>query len=267
MPFFLHQFLSNRLSRLRVCILFLLSMTALCIALGVGLPPRTELVSTSGGDALAPDALSGMIVVLDPGHGGYDGGARAKDSGLWEKELTLQIALAVEKELKEHGASVVLTRREDIALCEGDTATLKRKRQDLQARVNIAQEANADVLLSIHLNEYRTRKESGPQVFYERGGDAGRLLSGALQKALIEELEPIKERVAMAGDYFVLRSAIPSALVECGFLSNAEEEKLLLDAAYQKRIGVALAKGLAEYRELLRRQGVAEESKKPAETP
>lgn len=261
MSFSLHKFVSNRLSRLRVCLLFLVGMTTLCIALGVNSPPTAVVAATKSGDALAHDALSGMTVVLDPGHGGYDGGARAKESGIWEKELNLQIALAVEKELKEHGASVVLTRREDIALGEGSGATLTRKRQDLKARVAIAQEANADVLLSIHLNEYRTRKVSGPQVFYERGADAGRLLSGALQKALIDELKPKNKRAALAGDYYMLRSEIPSALVECGFISNAEEEKLLLDEAYQKRIGIALAKGLTNYREMLRRQGEEEPSK------
>ncbi len=229
-------------------------MTALCLGLGLNKPVATKTVSATQGEALPPDALAGMTVALDPGHGGYDGGARARDSGLWEKEITLQIAQKVEEILKAHGAKVVLTRREDVDLCEGSTASLTRKRRDLQARVSIALEAKADVLLSIHLNEYRARGESGPQVFYQHGGDAGRLLSGVLQKAMIAELKPKRERAALAGDYFVLRSAIPSALVECGFISNAEEEKLLLTSDYQKQIGMALAKGLAEYRQLKQMQ-------------
>jgi N-acetylmuramoyl-L-alanine amidase len=108
------------------------------------------------------------------------------------------------------------------------------------------------VFLSIHLNEYRSRAESGPQVFYQQGGEAGRLLAGALQASLVAGLKPGKIRSAMAGDYFVLRSPIPSALVECGFLSNAAEEKLLLDPAYHTRIAAALAEGLAEYRRFAR---------------
>ncbi len=253
MTSFFHDFVANRLSRLRMCVLYLLGMAALCLALGLGRPPMAATVSANDANALPKDALSGMVVALDPGHGGYDGGARARDSGLWEKEITLSVALAVEKELADHGAKVMLTRREDMALC-GEAAALARKRKDLEARVDMAREAGATVLLSIHMNEYRSRRESGPQVFYQRGGDDGRLLSGVLQKALIDELKPKKERVAMAGDYFVLRSSIPSALVECGFISNPEEEKLLLSPEYQQRIGKALAQGLAEYGRLTKQR-------------
>ena len=253
MSFFFHKIVAIRLSRFQGGVLLLLGLAVLCLVLGLFAPPQMIPVFADVDGDLPLDALCGMIIALDPGHGGYDGGTRAMDSGIWEKDLTLQITLKAEEALRAHGAKVVLTRREDVSLRVGDTATLTRKRQDLQARVNIAMEAEADVLLSIHLNEYRSRAESGPQVFYQRGGDAGRLLSGVLQKALIEELRPRKERVAMAGDYFVLRSAIPSALVECGFLSNSEDEKLLLDEGYQRQIGIALAKGLYEYKELLER--------------
>ena len=226
---------------MRVCVLLALLGT-LC---GMLLAPATEEAGLFG-----KKPLEGMVVALDPGHGGYDGGARARDSGVWEKVLTLDIALKTEEELTKRGAKVVLTRREDVCLCEGNTATKARKREDLQARVDTAKAANADVLLSIHLNEYRSRRESGPQVFYQRGSDDGRLLAGVLQEALVKGLEPPKVRVAMAGDYYVLRSALPSALVECGFLSNAEEEKLLLSDAYQRRVAVAIADGLCEYRAL-----------------
>lgn len=238
--------LRSRMARLRMCALLALGITCVGLLFGVG---REETLPTGA----KAKTLAGLTVALDPGHGGYDGGARAHDSGIWEKETTLQIALAVEKELLSRGATVVLTRREDVCLAVGDTATKQRKRADLQARVDAAKAAGADVFLSIHLNEYRSRSESGPQVFYQRGGEDGRLLAGVLQAALIQGLEPKKQRKAMAGDYYVLRSAIPSALVECGFLSNAEEEKLLLSPAYQQRIAVALADGLEEYVDLLGR--------------
>lgn len=229
--------LSRRLARLRICTLITLSLTATWLLWPQPAQP-TEAPAQS---------LAGLTVALDPGHGGYDGGARAQDSGLWEKELTLQIALAAEKELRSRGAEVVLTRRTDVCLADGDGATRARKRADLLARRTLAEEAGADVLLSIHLNEYRSRAESGPQVFYQQGGDEGRLLAGALQEALIAVLEPRKVRRAMAGDYYVLRGKLPSALVECGFLSNAEEEKLLLNADYQRRIATAIATGLENW--------------------
>ena len=247
----INQFVIKRMARLRMCaLLVLLAVAGGMLAGGGGSAPGAAPAEAQGD---ADKALRGFTVALDPGHGGYDGGARAQDSGLWEKEITLQIALEVERALVSRGAAVVLTRREDVCLCKGNTATRARKRQDLQKRMDIALEADADVLLSIHLNEYRSRKESGPQVFYQRGGDAGRLLAGVLQQAMIEELKPQKERVAMAGNYYVLRSKLPSALVECGFLSTAAEEKLLLSPDYQKKIGIALANGLVSYRDLLSR--------------
>lgn len=231
--------------RFRVCVLLALSVSAIGLAVG-GPSPAPGLPV----EAAVEQTLSGLTVALDPGHGGYDGGARAHDSGIWEKELTLQIALAVEKELCARGARVVLTRREDVCLSEGDTATRARKRADLQARRDLAEAEGADVLLSIHLNEYRNRAESGPQVFYQRGADAGRLLAGALQEALIAVLKPAKERKALPGDYYVLRGKLPSALVECGFLSNAGEERLLLSEEYQQQIATAVADGLSRWRAL-----------------
>jgi len=231
--------LQKKLSTLRMCTLIALTITAV----GLMIAPEAEM--PAGAQALP---LAGLTVALDPGHGGYDGGARAHDSGVWEKELTLQIALAAEKELEAQGAKVLLTRREDVCLSEEGVKA--RKRADLQARRDMAEEACADVLLSIHLNEYRSRQESGPQVFYQQGGDEGRLLAGALQEALIETLKPHRERKAMAGNYYVLRGKLPSALVECGFLSNAQEERLLMDDDYQRLIGQAICRGLLLWRQL-----------------
>ena len=195
-----------------------------------------------------PLPLTGWVILVDPGHGGYDGGARARVSGTWEKHINLAVALEVEKSLAARGASVVMTRREDEDLCEAERpASLTKKRQDMENRVAIAVANHADMVLSIHMNEYRDTRQSGPQVFYRQGADAGRLLAGCLQEALIAHLSPARERQAMAGDYFILQLEAPSALVECGFISNAAEEKLLLTPAYQARLGEAIAEGAAAY--------------------
>lgn len=230
--------LAQKLVTLRRCLLLALVITAAGMLMQPSLPADAPALP-----------LDGLTVALDPGHGGYDGGARAHDSGVWEKELTLKIAMAAAEELRAQGAQVYLTRRDDVHLSENGTGKA-RKRADLTERMKIADAVGADVFLSIHLNEYRDRSQSGPQVFYQKGGDEGRLLAGALQQALINELKPQKQRRAMAGDYFVLRGKLPSALVECGFLSNAQEEKLLMDKAYHHRIGKALAKGLAAWLDL-----------------
>lgn len=213
---------------------------------GQSLPSDTPRASVT--PIAIPGPLSGLTILLDPGHGGYDGGARCRDSGVWEKALNLDVALQLEDALTRRGASVILTRREDVDLCEANRpAGLTKKRQDMQNRIALAKENQVDLLLSIHMNEYRVRSESGPQVFYRHGCDGGRLLAGCIQAALISELQPVKERTAMAGDYFILQLEAPSVLIECGFISNPAEEKLLLDPAYQARLAEAVTQGVAEY--------------------
>ena len=200
--------------------------------------------------------LSGLTILVDPGHGGYDGGARARDSGVWEKHMNLQVALKAEAALKAQGARVVMTRREDGDLCDEDRpAGQTKKRQDMEARVELARESGAAMVISIHMNEYRQRSQSGPQVFYREGCDSGRLLAGCMQEALISGLNPAKKRQAMAGDYFILQLDVPSVLVECGFISNPAEEKLLLDGAYQEKIAQAIASAAVEYVALSARTG------------
>ena len=208
----------------------------------VEVPQPVEMAAQAG-------PLAGWRIVVDPGHGGYDGGARCRDSGVWEKVLNLQVALAVDKALTDRGARVIMTRREDVDLTGGDGPGTK-KRRDMQRRVDLAVEHRADVVLSIHMNEYRDRKESGPQVFYRKGCEGGRLLAGCLQEALITGLSPQKRRTAMAGDYFILQLDCPSALVECGFISNPAEERLLRDGAYQARLAEAVVEGVCEYARL-----------------
>lgn len=212
-----------------------------------------------------PLPLTGWVIMVDPGHGGYDGGARARDSGTWEKHINLAVSLEVEKSLVQRGATVVMTRREDEDLCEEDRpATLTKKRQDMVNRVQIAKDHQAAMVLSIHMNEYRSRGESGPQVFYRAQCDAGRLLAGCVQDALIRVLQPRKERAALAGDYFILQLEVPSVLVECGFISNSAEEKQLLTPAYQQRLAEAIALGVEEYVSLRPHETQAPEQTPPA---
>ncbi|MBE5804097.1 MAG: N-acetylmuramoyl-L-alanine amidase [Clostridiales bacterium] len=202
-------------------------------------------------EAEAPGAmlpLNGWRILVDAGHGGYDGGARARDSGVWEKEINLAVARQVEKALVARGAEVFMTRAGDEDLCtDNRPANKTMKREDMENRVAIAVEGKVDMVLSIHMNEYRSRSESGPQVFYRQGSDSGRLLAGAMQEALIIHLQPKKQRAALAGDYFILQLEVPSVLIECGFISNPAEEKLLLSPAYQEKLGQAVAEGVESY--------------------
>ena len=187
--------------------------------------------------------LAEMTIAVDPGHGGYDGGAVGRVSGTPEKGLNLDVALRLARLLEAKGARVIMTRTDDRALCDEDPP-IRKKLQDMQRRAALIQAGGADMVLSIHMNEYAGRSESGPQVFFREGCPAGRLLAGAIQQAMIEGLHPKTQRTALGGDYYILTLGVPSVLVECGFLSNREEEALLLTADYRQRIAAAVAQGV-----------------------
>lgn len=219
----------------------LLAAAGVCLlALAVAPRPARPAKPATPARQTEEGALQGKIIFVDAGHGGTDGGARAQDSRVWEKELNLQVALALQTLLEKNGAQVIMSR-------ETDMQYDANKRADLTARLEKATAGGAVMVISIHMNEYRSRRESGPQVFYRAGQEQSRLLAGTLQDALIRVLSPAKERVAMAGDYFMLSLPLPSVLVECGFLSNAAEEKLLLTPDYQAKVAKAVCEGICEY--------------------
>ena len=218
----------------------ILAAACLCLLAGAVAPRMAKPAIPARPVQQTEGPLQGWTVLVDAGHGGTDGGAIATDSGTPEKELNLQVALLLREALEESGARVIMTR-------DADMEYSRNKREDLTARLNLAREGNADILVSVHMNEYRKRGESGPQVFYRAGQEQSRLLAGTIQEALIQELKPARERAAMAGDYYILSLGIPSALVECGFLSNAAEEKLLLQEDYRRRVAQAIRDGIVEY--------------------
>ena len=190
--------------------------------------------------------LAGLTIAVDAGHGGYDGGAVGRVSGVPEKGLNLDVAQQLEGMLTALGADVVMTRTGDYALCD-ENPPIRKKLQDMQRRVEIITLNEADMVVSIHMNEYAGRSESGPQVFYRAGCPAGRLLAGAVQGAMHEGLAPGKRREALGGDYYILTMGIPGVLVECGFLSNRAEEELLLTEHYRKRVAASIAQGIADW--------------------
>ena len=224
----------------------LCTLCVLAVAALFGSGQNALPASSTGGP------LSGMTILVDAGHGGYDGGACGA-SGTWEKEINLQVAQHTRAQLTALGATVVMTRTDDSDLCSAERPADKtKKRQDMEARIALAREHQIDMVLSIHMNYYRDRRQSGPQVFYRKGSDSSRLLAGCMQEQLIESLAPPKQRSAMAGDYFILQLDVPSVLIECGFLSNAAEEALLLSSAYQHQLAGAIAKGVTVYASLPR---------------
>lgn len=195
---------------------------------------------------LASRPLQGRVIGVDAGHGGYDGGCEGA-SGVPEKEFNLAVAQLLQQELQGMGATVVMSRTEDVALIDPEKTTGYKKRKELDNRLEIFREGGVEAMVSIHMNKYSSGSQRGAQVFYMQGGEAeGRELALCVQSALYE-LDPEHCRTASAGDYYILNACGASALVECGFLSNEQEEQLLLTEEYRQKIAQAVARGVAEY--------------------
>ncbi len=181
-------------------------------------------------------------VILDAGHGGFDAGASGTDTGVKESDLNLQVALYVQAALEEAGVRVLMTRTEAGAL--GAT-----KREDMARRGALLETEGADAAISIHMNKFSDRKVRGPMVYYQAGAEAGHALAASVIDSLTEALS-LQPRLPNPGNNFVTRvPACPAALVECGFLSNAAEERLLQDEAYQRATASAIARGVMAYLE------------------
>lgn len=185
--------------------------------------------------------IMNKVVVIDAGHGGPDPGKPGK-YGKDEDELNLEIAQKLRELIEESGGIVVMTR-------EDDTLSDSSLSKDLKNRVIKANEVIADVLISIHLNSFSQSKYKGAQVFYQNNSEKGKLLAELIQQELRNTLDPDNDRMAKSSNsYYLLRNAkMPAVIVECGFMSNPEEEKLLNDENYQYKIAWAIYKGLIHY--------------------
>ncbi len=217
-----------------------------CLALGIYLGTGSGLLLPVTGERVIPP-VSGRVIVIDAGHGGDDPGA-VSAAGDLEKEITLAIAEELEYLLQKAAVFAIMVRRGDYDLAySSERNLLKRKRQDLDQRVAIAKEAQADLFLSIHANYFPSPIWSGAQTFYYPGKPEDELLAKSLQSELVRHLGP-NRRAAQMADFRVLREApMPAALIEVGFLSNPREAALLSQRSYQKRVAAAIFDGILHY--------------------
>jgi N-acetylmuramoyl-L-alanine amidase len=192
--------------------------------------------------------LSGQIVVLDPGHGGRDGGAVSR-SGLVEKEITLSIALSLRDLLEQAGAMVIMTREDDRELASEEAHRQgRRKKEDLMNRVKLINRDYADLFVSIHLNSVNSSRWRGAQTFYNPLWPESERLARFIQDELIRNLENTNRVPKKNQEIFILRaSKIPGVLVEVGFLSSPDEARLLSDAEYRRKIAFAIYTGILRY--------------------
>lgn len=230
----------NRMKKMIFPIAIFLTVISLTLFLAPQDPPASQT---------AASPLSGRMIVLDAGHGGYDSGAVGTETGVLEKDLNLAVALKLRSLLVQGGASVVMTREQDQALCPEDTPEGQKKKTDMAMRANIIYEAEPDIVLSIHMNKFTLRQYYGAQVFYSQDDSTGQgaVLAKFIQRSMRESLDPDNKRQEKSGDYYILRMLPASVLIECGFLSNKAEEALLCDEAYQDQIAWSIYAGLLDY--------------------
>ncbi len=188
----------------------------------------------------------GYTVVIDAGHGGFDSGKVGVD-GTLEKDVNLIIAKKLERLLKASDVNVIMTRSEDIGLYE--ESSQNKKRQDMTARAALMNEAGADCVVSIHQNSYPEESIDGAQVFYFTGSSDGKALAALIQKELITDVDPANHRSEKPNSsYYLLKNvSAPIVIVECGFLSNWEESKKLVDDTYQQKLAWAIHMGIMQY--------------------
>ena len=186
-------------------------------------------------------------IIVDPGHGGVDGGATSC-TGILESRFNLEIGLRLRDLLQFLGYKTVMIRTEDVSVYTKGETIAQKKNSDLKERVRIVNEAENGILLSIHQNQFQDSRYSGAQVFYA-GTEGSQDLARQLQTALVSHLNPGSSRKEKksSGIYLMEHIQCPGVLIECGFLSNPEEEARLRSAGYQKQLCAVIACILSKY--------------------
>ena len=186
-------------------------------------------------------------IVIDPGHGGVDGGATSC-TGILESQFNLEISLRLRDLLHLLGYRTSMIRTSDISVYTAGDSIGAKKVSDLRQRVRIVNDTPGAILLSIHQNTFQDERYSGAQVFYGPS-DGSETLAKALQGSFIQTLNPGSRRSAKKGEGIYLLQHIQrtGVLIECGFLSNPEEETLLRQEGYQKAVCCVIAAGVANF--------------------
>lgn len=192
-------------------------------------------------------------IVLDAGHGGEDGGA-VGINGAMEKEINLNIALELEKYLKQNNFEVIMVRDGDYSVGDQSLSTVaERKRSDTKNRLKLINEAGECIFISIHQNHFSESKYHGAQVFYSGNRPESAQLAETIRKNIVGSLQPENKRENKQAEkniYLLYHANVPAVLVECGFLSNQEEAENLTTEAYQKDMAAAIYNGLIDYLQL-----------------
>ncbi len=201
---------------------------------------------------VSAEADTGKTVIIDPGHGGFDGGAVATD-GTLEKDINLNISLFLEKMLTFCGYNVILTRESDSSTESIKTDKIARKKKsDMVNRLQLANDNPDAIYVSIHLNKFTTSAASGAQVFYGVKNKKSEDLGLSIQNSIKTVLQPLNDRVIKKGTkstYLLYNAENPAVIVECGFLSNTAELNMLKNKEYQSKVAFSVLGGINDFYE------------------
>ena len=183
-------------------------------------------------------------IVIDAGHGGLDGGSIGV-SGTIESEINLEYAKTLCEMCNQFGMKVVMTRTNSNGLYSSFASN--KKKDDMKARKEIIEKTKPDIVVSIHMNSFSLQSAKGAQVFYDKNNENSKLLAQNIQKMFVKNIENSKEK-SMMGDYYIVNCTnYTSVIVECGYLSNFEEEKLLCTKSHKDKLCYNILCGILSY--------------------
>ncbi len=208
-------------------------------------PAYAAMTSTLLTNSVTPENL----LIIDAGHGGLDSGA-VGNSGVHEKDLNLMVAMLLKEVAEADGMNTIMTRTEDTSLHTTESSRIRtQKRSDLEVRRRILNETGSLGYISIHMNKFEQSKYRGAQVFFANNENS-RKLGLCIQKSLIDGIGDGNTRIAKTApsNIYLLKGTTQTAVVvECGFLSNPEEEQLLQNPDYQRLIAQCIYNGFKNY--------------------
>ncbi len=200
--------------------------------------------------AMPTSAVFQKTVILDAGHGGFDGGAVAND-GTLEKDINLEITLKLKQYFLQGGFNVITIRETDTGIEDDPNLSIaKRKVSDMKKRLNIINSNQNATYISIHLNKFTTSAPKGAQVFYSKNLNESKSLAECLQYRISMQLQTDNKRVVKPADksiYLLNNAQIPAVIVECGFLSNSSDLKNLKSEEYQNKLAFSIYSGFLDY--------------------
>jgi N-acetylmuramoyl-L-alanine amidase len=190
-------------------------------------------------------------VIIDPGHGEPDGGAVGVD-GVIEKDINLSISLKLKSLFLTAGYSVIMTREDDNAIYDKDSDKIRKKKvSDLHNRLAIINSHPDAIFVGIHQNIYKSTKNTGSVVFYSPNNESSKVLAQSIQTSITNMIQPENHRdieSAKKNLYILYHAKSPAVMVECGFLSNPDECKLLQDDSYQSKMAFAIFCGALKFK-------------------